>query len=249
MMMGGCPMMQRSAAMEQRLRRLEERMGIPAPPAQPTPPAQPGSPARAAASTGSAPAVASRARLHEGPRPRAAPMPDWPRALRVYPGTIALGDLAWEAAHLPLYTVRRTGTPGERAFAVVHCTGGDLLIVLACLALALVLAGEPAWPDRAHRRVAASRHLQESPGQRGAGRGRERPARPGRRRPSAAATRPRRSRSATVPTRRWASEPRNGGPELGQGVVGRPGRKPPRPGAQCRAQFRSLPGAPNRTTS
>ena len=45
MMMGGCPMMQRSAAMEQRLRRLEERMGIPAPPAQPTPPnTQPGSP-------------------------------------------------------------------------------------------------------------------------------------------------------------------------------------------------------------
>jgi hypothetical protein len=44
MMMGGCPMMQRSAAMEQRLRRLEERLGIPAPPAQPTPPAQPGSP-------------------------------------------------------------------------------------------------------------------------------------------------------------------------------------------------------------
>jgi hypothetical protein len=43
-MMGGCPMMQRSAALEQRLRRLEERMGIPAPPAQPTPPAQPGSP-------------------------------------------------------------------------------------------------------------------------------------------------------------------------------------------------------------
>ena len=38
---GGCPMMQRSAAMEQRLRRLEERMGVPTPP---TPPTQPGSP-------------------------------------------------------------------------------------------------------------------------------------------------------------------------------------------------------------
>ncbi len=41
MTMGGCPMMQRSAAMEERLRRLEERMGVPTPP---TPPAQPGSP-------------------------------------------------------------------------------------------------------------------------------------------------------------------------------------------------------------
>ena len=40
--MMGCPMMQRSAAMEQRLRRLEERMGIPTPPTPPN--TQPGSP-------------------------------------------------------------------------------------------------------------------------------------------------------------------------------------------------------------
>jgi hypothetical protein len=82
-------------------------------------------------------------------------MPDWPRALRAYLGTIALGALAWEAAHLPLYTIWRTGTPGEKVFAVVHCTGGDLLIALACLTLALVLVGEPAWPAHAHHRVAA----------------------------------------------------------------------------------------------
>ena len=42
MMTGGCPMMQRSAAMEQRLRRLEERMGIQTPPTPPS--TQPGSP-------------------------------------------------------------------------------------------------------------------------------------------------------------------------------------------------------------
>ncbi len=43
---GGCPMMQRSAAMEQRLRRLEERLGIQAPPTPPNPQpgGQPGSP-------------------------------------------------------------------------------------------------------------------------------------------------------------------------------------------------------------
>ena len=40
MTQGGCPMMQRSAALERRLRQLEERMGIPAAPQ----PAQPGSP-------------------------------------------------------------------------------------------------------------------------------------------------------------------------------------------------------------
>ena len=39
---GGCPMMQRSPAMEQRLRRLDERMGIQTPPAPPS--TQPGSP-------------------------------------------------------------------------------------------------------------------------------------------------------------------------------------------------------------
>ncbi len=82
---------------------------------------------------------------------RAASPSDWPRALRVYLGTIAVGGLAWEAAHLPLYTIWRTGTPGEKAFAVVHCTGGDLLIALTCLALALLLlAGEPAWPVRTY---------------------------------------------------------------------------------------------------
>ena len=40
MTMGGCPMMQRSAALDQRLRRLEERLGVPTPP----PATQPGSP-------------------------------------------------------------------------------------------------------------------------------------------------------------------------------------------------------------
>ena len=40
MMQGGCPMMQRAASLERRLRQLEERMGITAPPQ----PAQPGSP-------------------------------------------------------------------------------------------------------------------------------------------------------------------------------------------------------------
>lgn len=84
-----------------------------------------------------------------------AAMSNWPRALRVYLGTIALGDLAWETAHLPLYTIWLTGTLGEKVFAVVHCTGGDLLIALSCLALALILVRQPAWPVRAHRWVAA----------------------------------------------------------------------------------------------
>ncbi|MDN3563548.1 hypothetical protein ACFQY5_33285 [Paeniroseomonas aquatica] len=81
--------------------------------------------------------------------------PDWPAALRVYLGVIAVGNLVWEAAHLPLYTLWNTGTAQEKLFAIVHCTGGDVLIALTCLALALITVGHRDWPLRAFRAVAA----------------------------------------------------------------------------------------------
>jgi hypothetical protein len=80
--------------------------------------------------------------------------PNWIAALRVYLVTIALGDLAWEAAHLPLYTIWTTATMREKAFAVVHCAGGDLLIALSSLAVAIVVAGERTWPARSFWSVA-----------------------------------------------------------------------------------------------
>jgi hypothetical protein len=70
----------------------------------------------------------------------------WLRGLRAYLATIALGNLVWEVLQLPLYTIWTTGTPREQAFAVVHCTLGDLLIALSTLAVALVLAGDHTWP-------------------------------------------------------------------------------------------------------
>lgn len=71
----------------------------------------------------------------------------WLGALRAYVAAIALGNLAWEVLQLPLYTIWKTGTLGEQAFAVAHCTGGDVLIALAALTLALVLVGERGlWP-------------------------------------------------------------------------------------------------------
>jgi hypothetical protein len=63
--------------------------------------------------------------------------------------------LCTKAAHLPLYTIWEAGTAGQQLFAVVHCTGGDLLIALSCLVLALISVGHPAWPLHAHQRVAA----------------------------------------------------------------------------------------------
>lgn len=80
--------------------------------------------------------------------------PDWLRAFRIYFGAIAIGNLVWETLQLPLYTIWTTGTLREQAFAVVHCTGGDLLIALASLAAALLVVGTPDWPADGFRRVA-----------------------------------------------------------------------------------------------
>ena len=85
----------------------------------------------------------------------ALPEVDWLRGLRGYLAVIAVGDLVWETLHLPLYTIWWTGTVRENAFAVVHCTLGDLLIALSALTLSLALAGNRDWPARRFRRVAA----------------------------------------------------------------------------------------------
>lgn len=62
---------------------------------------------------------------------------------------VALLNLVWEIAQLPLYTLWHDGTPGEIAYAVAHCTAGDAVIGgLALLAaLALLRPGPPStWP-------------------------------------------------------------------------------------------------------
>jgi hypothetical protein len=73
---------------------------------------------------------------------------NWLSTLRAYLVTVAVADLVWELAHLPLYTLWRTGTPSEKLFAVVHCTAGDLLIALVSLTAGLVLAGHRDRPAR-----------------------------------------------------------------------------------------------------
>jgi hypothetical protein len=81
--------------------------------------------------------------------------PNWLGAQRAYLLTVAIADLVWEAAHLPLYTLWQTGTSGEMLFAVAHCTLGDLLIAFAALTLSLVIAGHRDWPLRQFAVVAA----------------------------------------------------------------------------------------------
>lgn len=70
----------------------------------------------------------------------------WLPALRRYLAVAAVGHLLWEGLQLPLYTIWTDGTPGEIAFAALHCTAGDILIALASLVGALIVAGTPRWP-------------------------------------------------------------------------------------------------------
>lgn len=78
----------------------------------------------------------------------------WLSALRRYLLVIAGGNLIWEFAHMPLYTLWLTGTPNEIVFAAIHCTGGDILISLSALTVALIFFGSPQWPERSFRLVA-----------------------------------------------------------------------------------------------
>jgi hypothetical protein len=63
----------------------------------------------------------------------------------------ALLNLAWEIAHLPLYTLWEISPTGYLAFVALHCTAGDVLIGALALAAALVALRAPAlafwrWP-------------------------------------------------------------------------------------------------------
>ena len=80
---------------------------------------------------------------------------DWLSAIRRYLAVTVAGHLVWEALHVPLYGIWEEGNTAEIAFAVVHCTGGDLLIALTSLVGALMLAGSPRWPARRFHVVAA----------------------------------------------------------------------------------------------
>lgn len=51
-------------------------------------------------------------------------------------------NLAWEAAHVPLYTLWKEAEAAYIAFAVVHCTLGDILIGGVSLVLALMFGRE-----------------------------------------------------------------------------------------------------------
>jgi len=63
----------------------------------------------------------------------------------LYLALAAIGHFVWEAAQLPLYTLWRTGTRHEIVTALIHCTGGDILITTVTLAIACALAQQLRW--------------------------------------------------------------------------------------------------------
>jgi hypothetical protein len=81
----------------------------------------------------------------------------WLAALRSYLLFVIPANLAWEIAHLPLYTIWQEPL-GRRAFAVFHCTLGDALIATATVVAAIVVAGSSTWPSSqtTFRRVAVT---------------------------------------------------------------------------------------------
>lgn len=85
-----------------------------------------------------------------------APSCAWLPAMRRYLAIIAVGNLAWETAQLPFYTLWRTGSTQDIAFAVVHCTGGDVLIAAVSLLGSLLLFGAAQWPRSRFLPVAAT---------------------------------------------------------------------------------------------
>lgn len=70
----------------------------------------------------------------------------WLGGLRHYLLLVGAANLIWEIAQLPLYTIWTEGSVSQIAFAVLHCTAGDLLIASTALLSALLLAGRPEWP-------------------------------------------------------------------------------------------------------
>ena len=63
-------------------------------------------------------------------------------------------SLVWEAVHVRLYTLWSAAAPAYVAFAVFHCTLGDVLIGASALLLALILSGAAGFAEWRSTRIA-----------------------------------------------------------------------------------------------
>lgn len=84
--------------------------------------------------------------------PRLDPSSDQIGVLRRYLAASVVLHLSWEVLQLPLYTIWSEPL-ARQAFAVLHCTVGDLMIAGLSLLIALALAGKSDWPQSGLRSV------------------------------------------------------------------------------------------------
>ena len=75
-------------------------------------------------------------------------------AASIYLGVAAFAHLAWETLQLPLYTLWTSAARWEIAFAVIHCTAGDIMIATSTLIAAIVVGRCWSWPRRDWKQVA-----------------------------------------------------------------------------------------------
>jgi hypothetical protein len=76
------------------------------------------------------------------------------KVLRRYILASSIGHLIWEFAQLPLFTVWTDGTPFQRLWYPLHCTGGDMIIASMSLLSALLIFGKGLWPQARYWNVA-----------------------------------------------------------------------------------------------
>jgi hypothetical protein len=69
---------------------------------------------------------------------------------------MALGNLVWEFAQMPLYTIWQTGSAVGIVYAAIHCTVGDLLIATTTLLVSIFVFGKRQWPKSRYMSVAGS---------------------------------------------------------------------------------------------
>ncbi len=84
-------------------------------------------------------------------------MVDWNerfRAAVIYLGVAAIAHLAWETLQLPLYTIWSSAAWWEIAFAVIHCTVGDIMIASSALTAVILVGRFWSWPRSDWKQVA-----------------------------------------------------------------------------------------------
>ena len=82
--------------------------------------------------------------------------PGWLGAIRRYLVAVGFGNLIWEMAQLPLYTLWRTEPVRSLWRAVLHCTAADVAIATVMLVIVLAIVGNAKWPNERSLAVAVA---------------------------------------------------------------------------------------------